>query len=352
MRIAGKIYLSFAALLLILAMTAGIGLWALASADSAVMAALDSEGVELEHAYRARANIVGMRRFEKDIFLNMEDSSQVTEYAASWRNEAASVVQRLATVRKVVNTDVKKKEVDEMVANYTAYTKGFETVLAAIQSGAIRDSVIANNAMIPYKEAVRHLEEEAKIIGEEASKDLQAVRGHLDDLNSRVSTVILAFSAAALVVAAAIGFLLARSISRPMAIAVKGLAMISQGDLTCEVCAGYTDRKDEIGDFARSIGAMLLKLRDVVGTIKQSAANVSSGSRQMSSSAQQMSQGATEQAANAEEVSASVEQMGSTIKQSAESAQVTETISRSSAVSVEESATSVLRSVESVKEIS
>jgi len=352
MKIAGKIYLSFAVLLLILAATAGVGLWGLSSANRAVAAALDGEAAELEHAYRARSNILGMRRYEKDIFLNIEDPAKVTDYAAKWHEEASIVVERLESVRKAAGSDSISKEIDEMISKHNSYSKGFETVLAKIQSRAIRDAKAANDAMGPYKDPVRILEEDANKLGEEASTDLQRVRGTLDDLNARIRTINLAFTTAAIAFALTIGFILARSISRPMAVAVRGLTMISQGDLTGNVCEGFAGRKDEIGDFARSIGTMLVKLREVVRTIKESAENVSGGSQQMSSSAQQMSQGATDQAANAEEVSASVEQMGSTIKQSAESAQITENISRSSAVSVEESAVSVLRSVESVKEIS
>ncbi|MDP3177883.1 MAG: methyl-accepting chemotaxis protein [Spirochaetaceae bacterium] len=352
MKLAMRIYLAFAVILIILGGVAALGYWGLNRTNAAVDAALDGEGAVLEHAYRARANIVGMRRYEKDIILNLGDSAAVDDYAAKWREEAASVLERFGAIEMAARKSAVRELLPRINGDYKTYTDGFATVLAGIKTGSIKTIDAAKAAIEPFKDAVRELEADAKALGVTSSEDLLIVRKDLDALSAQVIMIMLAIAALAVVVSAAIGYLLARSISKPMRTAVTGLARISEGDLTCDDCEEFANRKDEIGDFARSIGNMLDKLREVVAKIKESSNNVAMGSQQMSSSAQQMSQGAEEQASGAEEVSASVEQMGSSIKQSAENSQVTETISRKSAKSIEESASFVLRSVDAVKEIS
>jgi len=110
-------------------------------------------------------------------------------------------------------------------------------------------------------------------------------------------------------------------------------------------------QRNEIGRLADSFREMSLNLSRIVGTVKASVSNVSSGSQQMSSTAQQMSQGATEQAASAEEVSASMEEMASSIKLITENAQETEGIGLKTAKDIEEGASAVTKSVSAIKEI-
>ena len=45
-------------------------------------------GIQLGHSGRkARANVVGMRRFEKDMYLNVGDRAKMADYEAKWREQ-------------------------------------------------------------------------------------------------------------------------------------------------------------------------------------------------------------------------------------------------------------------------
>ncbi|WP_207260054.1 methyl-accepting chemotaxis protein [Desulfovibrio sp. Huiquan2017] len=108
--------------------------------------------------------------------------------------------------------------------------------------------------------------------------------------------------------------------SSRMAAVMKHAARVAEslaaGDFTVHLDA---DRNDEIGQLAKAISAMIVKLRTIVLDVQASASNVASISEELAGSSQSMSQGATEQAAAVEEVSASMEEMSSSISQNSES---------------------------------
>lgn len=126
---------------------------------------------------------------------------------------------------------------------------------------------------------------------------------------------------------------------------------IEKGDLTHETDAELLSRKDEIGEICRSIEAMRTSIRGILGTIQDSAMNVSSGSGSINETAQSLSQGANEQAASAEQVSASMEQMAATTKQNTDNSTTTELLSRKAAQDAEEGGRAVAETVEAMKNI-
>ena len=137
-------------------------------------------------------------------------------------------------------------------------------------------------------------------------------------------------------------------LARGLRQAVSLAKVISDGDLreTTEARGN-----DEISDLLKAQNEMVVKLRDVVGRVNQSARNVASGSTQMASTSEELSQGATEQASSTEEASSAVEQMAANIKQSAENAQITEKIAMKSAEDARESGKAVAEAVQAMQTI-
>jgi methyl-accepting chemotaxis protein len=81
---------------------------------------------------------------------------------------------------------------------------------------------------------------------------------------------------------------------------------------------------------------MLVKIREVVISIRSGAENINAASQQISASSQQISQGASEMASSTEEISSSMEQMVSNIQQNADNAQQTDHISEKATASMVE----------------
>ena len=114
-----------------------------------------------------------------------------------------------------------------------------------------------------------------------------------------------------------LSILVVRQITLPLARAVAVADTIASGDLTVDV---QDDRKDELGNLLRSLGAMAQRLRDVVSEVRNGVDSVSSAASQIATGNHDLS-GRTEQtAANLQETAASIEELTATVSQSADTA--------------------------------
>jgi methyl-accepting chemotaxis protein len=145
-----------------------------------------------------------------------------------------------------------------------------------------------------------------------------------------------------------IAYLFARSITRPITEAVSVTEALSRGDLTVEV---HSDSKDEIGQLQQAIVNYIVKMRDVIGSVRMGADNLASASQEISATAQALSQSAIEQASGVETTSSSVEELNSSVQQNTENAKVTNDISTSSASDAAAGGEAVKRTVDAMKDI-
>jgi len=119
-----------------------------------------------------------------------------------------------------------------------------------------------------------------------------------------VSIIVIAI---ALILSFCSGYLLSRSLSKPLG-QLAGLANeIAEGDLRRNVAT--TDGKDEISTLSRSVHQMVNNLRDFVSHVQDSAHTVSSSSQQLTANAQETSSAASEAAATVAEIAATMEQV-------------------------------------------
>lgn len=141
---------------------------------------------------------------------------------------------------------------------------------------------------------------------------------------------------------------LAINISTPLIKGVDFAKLIAKGDLT-----GSLDVKqgDEIGILATSLQEMLLRLREIVTSVKISTSNISQGSAQLSESVQNLSSGASEQAASVEETSSALEEMSANVNQNADNAKQTEKMAESAAKQAAEGGKAVEETVTAMKDI-
>ncbi len=144
------------------------------------------------------------------------------------------------------------------------------------------------------------------------------------------------------------GYLLSRSITRPLNDAVTLAEKIADGDLSAKINALS---KDETGRLSGAMRSMTDKLSEVIRKVNNSSNALASASEEITSTSQSLSEGANEQAANVEEISASLEEMGATINQNAENSRNTDEIAQKTAQQAEEGGEAVLQTVDAMKKI-
>ncbi|MGQ9695846.1 MAG: methyl-accepting chemotaxis protein [Thermodesulfobacteriota bacterium] len=115
-----------------------------------------------------------------------------------------------------------------------------------------------------------------------------------------VAKMVLIIMGISLIFSICISLLTAQRITRPLHQTMKVIHQIADGDLTREV---KIDSQDEVGELAKSVEMMRLKMSEVVG--------------QSVSMSQSLSAAASEQAASLEETSSSLEEITSMTRQNA-----------------------------------
>ncbi|MFZ5428353.1 MAG: HAMP domain-containing methyl-accepting chemotaxis protein [Thermodesulfobacteriota bacterium] len=150
------------------------------------------------------------------------------------------------------------------------------------------------------------------------------------------------------ILALALGVLIARGITVPAGKGVAFARSMAGGDLTRTL---DIHQKDELGVLADALRDMTGKLSEVMNEIREGADNVSSGAMQLSSTAESLSQGASQQAASVEEVSSSMQQMSANIQQNADYAAQTEAMAVKAAKDAEGGGEAVRRTVSAMSQI-
>jgi len=177
-----------------------------------------------------------------------------------------------------------------------------------------------------------------------AEIDEAEVMQPVQDLIKAIAIITIAFVFIIIIVA----YLFARSITKPITEAVDITKALSEGDLTVTV---DTNAQDEIGQLQSAIGDYIIKMRQIVETVRSGADNLASASQEVSATAQSISQGATEQASGVEETTSAVEQLNASVHQNAENAQVTEKMASKSAQEAEQGGSAVTETVDAMKHI-
>ncbi len=237
------------------------------------------------------------------------------------------------------------KELDELKVNLDNYYEVGKTMARAYVDGG---PASGNKMMESFDGASADLQKVLVPFVEEQVNEVDTKLKAVADAVDNLKTTAAAICMVAILVAALAGFVLMRSVTRPLLASADFAGQLADGNLNAEI---DIDQEDEFGKLSTAFRNMTAKLREIVSDIKVASDNVASGSQELSASSERMSQGATEQAAAAEEASSSMEEMASNIKQNADNAQQTEKIAVQAASDAREGGEAVGEAVTAMKEI-
>ena len=189
-----------------------------------------------------------------------------------------------------------------------------------------------------------------------AVKDLVDFQGELMTANGKAATaasehgrnVVLLLGALSFGLAIVFAWVIVRSITQPLNVAVETADRLARGDLTVQI---VSTAKDETGRLLDSMRNMIAKLAQVVAEVNSGAQALSSASDEVSATAQSLSQASSEQAAGVEETSAAIEQMTASIAQNSENAKVTDAMAGKAAAEAAEGGEAVTATVAAMRQI-
>src|SRR3954453_23781103 len=127
-KIGKRLGLAFGISIILEAIVAIAGFWGLSQAVQTTYGILHHDAKMMEQASQAQANGLGLRRFEKDYFLNIGDKEKENDYATKWNKEHADLAANIAELDKVSTLPEDKELLKVLLADLSTYTIGFQSV--------------------------------------------------------------------------------------------------------------------------------------------------------------------------------------------------------------------------------
>lgn len=314
MTIRTRLMMSFGAILVLLIAAAGAGRWGMYSLHQDVTKTINSDVALAQIASDLNADVLMLRRFEKDSFININAAESVASYFKKWQDALNVLRDDLKRATDVAN-DETKSTLNDFSGAVSAYETGFLQVHSLITASQVTTTQQANAEMGKFKETIHRTEDLAKEIKTSSGKRAGEIHEHLQSKRNSLDITLLILAVAALVVSGALALYITRYITSSIDNAVAMATQVAEGRLGQEV---KQTSSDELGDLTRALQNMDGQLCEVISSVRVAASTVSNAAREISQGNDHLSERTQEQASALEQTAASVEEITASVKQNAD----------------------------------
>ena len=128
--------------------------------------AIDEDANQSLRANRVVVSSLQCRRYEKDIFLNLNDVLTRTDYIHKWTQSCEELHEDLEHLKAACLLQEEKQKVDGYAAAAERYRRHFLEVIDGIQKGKITRPEDANRAIKPFNDDVRTMIAETAVLAD------------------------------------------------------------------------------------------------------------------------------------------------------------------------------------------
>ena len=310
--------LALAALAVLAMGVVGIqGLRSLAQSKAEFVHYVDNDVEALTQLAGVRAGVGNLRRYEKDLLINLADAKAVERYRKDWTETFAKVDESLTRMGKLdLPPDIQRMP-PELQKSLQDYRSGFSALVERLAKGEFADTAAANQAMEPVKGPVRAVDktlgEMTTLIDKHSDTQVTALDEHEQAIRRNLVLVVIV-AVLLLVGYTAVNI---RSILAPLAYAVRTTDRIAGQDLSEPV---RVEGRDETAALMRGVEAMQTALSGIVGGVRRSTDSIAHASREVAVGSQDLSDRTEQAASNLEETASAMEQLTASVTHNAESA--------------------------------
>jgi len=348
--IAKRLALGFGIVLALLIAVAFSGYWGMESVTNETISMLHGDQAISQKSDEVKIDTLQLRRFEKDMLLNLDNASKMRDYQDKWRAQLTEFKNDVADLESLALTAEEKQLVTEMKNDMGVYERGVDAVVVAIAAGTVKTSQDANAQLIPVKDETHRMEDAAAKLSDGHRKTMSTKDVTISDFAKRTSIVMVIVVLVTFGVATLVTVLVSGGITRPVKAMAAHLLEMAQGggDLTKRI---DINSHDEVGQMATSFNGFVQKLEEIISEVRTSSDGIASAAGQVASSAASLSQGTSEQAASIEETTSSLEEMSASIAQNAENSRQMEQMALKGSRDSEDSGAAVGETVTAMKQI-
>ncbi|WP_311222029.1 MULTISPECIES: methyl-accepting chemotaxis protein [unclassified Acidovorax] len=263
-----------------------------------------------------RTSLGTLRRAEKDIIINFNNSVEVASLREGWGKTLTGLRKSLADVRQVQSGDAEfVASIDKSLAEIKLYEDGISPVFEQIERAQL-DGAGGGAYADRLKGHMEATDQLFATLAATARQRMDEARQSVEQRTATMAGLIAGGLLLGLAVLIPLTFFSVRSITRSLAQARDLAERIAGGDLSQEV---RPLQQDEVGQLVTAMGLMQQSLRSLVGQLQEAAGSISTASTEIASGNHDLSQRTEQTAANLQEAASSMELLTSTVQNSAQS---------------------------------
>ncbi|SDP71639.1 Methyl-accepting chemotaxis protein [Rhodoferax sp. OV413] len=343
LRIGQRLMLAFGVILLILATSAGVGVWRLQelAQTTRTLGTTENEKLKLAVQWRQTIDLNWVRTRA-----SMQDAD--TSRIPGWQAEMDKTSEVTLASRKRLLELVQSDEGKRLIADIDAAREAYRTPRAQLLKRKLDGEGVMEALekdlqplALNYINAISKLEARQQGLYDAAmlKAEQNAAQGQ---------TILIIGGVASMLLGAYFAFVLSRSIVNPIQQASTSARLIADGDLTENV---HIEGKDEAAELLHALKDMQNNLSRVVSGVRGNAEGVASASAQISQGNNDLSARTESQASALQQTAASMEQLSSTVRQNADNARQANQLAMSASTVALQGGDVVSRVVETMKGI-
>ena len=313
-RIGVRLGIGFIAMLMLMAVMVGIGVWRLQgigdATDDMVKNALQKERNASQWHAAIKEN--GVRTFA---VMRSEDA----EFQKYFQTQIDAESKKVSDIQKRVETAISSPEekqlFDEVGKLRSAYRNAREDIFKMKAAGNAEEAKQLTNTKL-----VKMMDDYSGSVMKYANYQTQVIdqaAQHINDSYQSGRTLLLSLGAIELILGGILGWLLTLSITRPLNEAVGIAETVASGDLTSHIDGSG---KDETSKLLQALKTMNDNLLTIVGKVHSGTDTIATASSEIASGNLDLSARTESQAGSLEETASAMEELTSTVRQNADNA--------------------------------
>ncbi len=315
MRVGARLGAAFSLVILLLIIVSVTAVTKISGINASIEQIVNDRYVKVRLAFDVRDGVNNQIKFLRGIVIDTKNPEQNQKRYLQLDDTIKQTNLAMSKIAAIQTTVTGKQKIKALQDASDAFESGKEALIALARAGdmdgateyVLRKLTTSQNAYLDLAIAFANSQDQQlQAEGKKAVAD-----GHT------AIELTLIFSALAILLAAAMGYFLTRSITRPLLNAVKVAENVAAGDLTTQI---QVNSHDETGQLMQGLKNMNENLLKIVTEVRAGTHAINSASGEIAAGNLDLSSRTEQQASSLEETASAMEQMTATVKQNADNA--------------------------------
>jgi methyl-accepting chemotaxis protein len=315
LNIGKRLWLGFGIVIALLLVVATVAVSRINQINSTAALILQDRYIKVQMVNEIQDHQANQARFLRNAILSAKDPAQLKAWLDKVEEESRANSAMFDKIKPLITHPKGVALLEATQTKRTAYGEGRGKLVKMLQEGQLDEATayLLGDFQAPQKEFF----DAAQALTQFQEELMTADGAQMEADGSFATTVTEVLTLVAALVAGAIAFLTARSITVPIADAVSFATKVAEGDLTSKVTV---KTRDETGMLLTTLLHMQDNLVRIVGSVQQGSEGVATASAQIAQGNNDLSARTEQQASALEETAASMEELSSTVQQNADTA--------------------------------